>query len=50
MAFRYADGALDESEISELLGKPFSSVFKPLQEVGYMPIEKVEQLTGETIR
>jgi len=47
---RYADGALDEEEISELLGKPFGEVFKPLQEVGYMPVEKVEQMTGEIIR
>jgi hypothetical protein len=46
---RYADGALDEDEISQLLGRPFSEVFKPLQEVGYMPIEKVEEITGEII-
>ncbi len=44
------DYALDEADISELLGKPFSEVFKPLQEVGYMPVEKVEQLTGEVIK
>ena len=46
---RYADGALDEAEISQLLGRPFSEVFRPLQEVGYMPVEKVEEITGEII-
>ena len=44
------DFALDEADISELVGRPFSEVFKPLQEVGYMPVEKVEELTGEIIR
>ncbi len=33
---RFVDGALDEYEIEELIGKPFSEVFKPLNEVGYM--------------
>ena len=33
---RFVDGALDEAEIEELIGKPFSEVFKPLSEVGYM--------------
>ena len=33
---RFVDGALDEWEIEELLGRPFSEVFKPLNEVGYM--------------
>lgn len=46
---KFTDLALYECEISDLIGKPFSEVFKPLQEVGYMPIEKVEQLTGEKI-
>ena len=33
---RFVDGALAEYEIEELIGKPFSEVFKPLNEVGYM--------------
>ena len=33
---RFVDGALDEAEIEELIGRPFSEVFKPLSEVGYM--------------